>query len=302
MKKVTGYLLPEKKKLGDIMKFAIVTNSASNILEYKKIGADAFIFGLKGYSSGYNNNLTLEEIEKVRRDYDGELFIAVNKNIFNGELKDLESALVFLDKIKVDGILFYDLAVLSIRNRLGLKVPLVWNQTHMVTNYNTCNYFYDKGCNYGVLASEITLDEINEIKSKTSMKLFLNIFGYQAMGYTRRHLVDNYFKSTGKERNKDNYIVKNNDSEYIVSEEEHGNAFYFGKVLNGSVVALKANVDYLIFNDNFIDKDIFSKTLSLYKKLVDSKDDKYVKEIDALVGDNRGFFFNKTIYKVKKDE
>ena len=284
------------------MKFAIVTNSASNILEYKKIGADAFIFGLKGYSSGYNNNLTLEEIEKVRRDYDGELFIAVNKNIFNGELKDLESALVFLDKIKVDGILFYDLAVLSIRNRLGLKVPLVWNQTHMVTNYNTCNYFYDKGCNYGVLASEITLDEINEIKSKTSMKLFLNIFGYQAMGYTRRHLVDNYFKSTGKERNKDNYIVKNNDSEYIVSEEEHGNAFYFGKVLNGSVVALKANVDYLIFNDNFIDKDIFSKTLSLYKKLVDSKDDKYVKEIDALVGDNRGFFFNKTIYKVKKDE
>ena len=32
----------------------------------------------------------------------------------------------------------------------------------MVTNYNTCNYYYDKGCEYGVVSSEITLDEINE--------------------------------------------------------------------------------------------------------------------------------------------
>ena len=284
------------------MKFAIVTNSTSNILEYKKIGASAFIFGLKDYSSGYSNSLSLEEIEKVRKEYDGELFIAINKNIFNSELKELERILIFLDKINIDGVLFYDLSVLSIRNRLGLKLPLVWNQTHMVTNYNTCNYFYEKGCKYGVLASEITLDEVNEIKSKTDMQLFLNIFGYQVMGYTRRHLLDNYFKSIGKDRNKDQYVVKNNDSEYIISEEDHGNAFYYGKVLNGSEVALKTDVNYLIFNDNYIDKDIFSKIITLYKKLIDTKDVKYIKEIDDLVGDNRGFFFNKTIYKVKKDE
>lgn len=284
------------------MKLAIVTNSASNILEYTKIGADAFIFGLKGYSSGYNNELTLEEIEELKNKYDIELYIAINKNIFNKELKDIENALITLDKLKVNGILFYDIAILSIKKRLNLSIPLVWNQTHMVTNYNTCNYFYNNGCNYGLLASEITQDEINEISNKTDMKLFLNIFGHQIMGYTRRHLVDNYFKSIGKERVKKSYVVKNNNEEYIVDEEDNGNAFYFGKPLNGSVVVPSINVDYLILNDNFIDKDLFMKILDLYKKLVNTKDLKYAKEIDNLVGDNRGFFYKKTIYKVKKND
>ncbi len=283
------------------MKIALVTN-ASNILEYTKIGADAFIFGLKNYSSGYKNELTVDEIKEIKESSNVELYIAINKNIFNHELEELEKNMVLLDRIGVNGILFYDLAVLSIKIRLNLKVNLVWNQTHMVTNYNTCNYYYEKGCNYGILSSEITLDEINEVAHNTRMKLFVNILGYQVMGYTRRHLLNNYFKSINKSRSKDNYIVKNNGEEYIVSEEDNGNAFYYGKPLNGSEVVNKLDVDYLILNDTFIDKETFSKCISLYKKLIDYKDDKYVSELDNLVGNNRGFFFKKTIYKVKKDE
>ena len=138
---------------------AIITSDFNNVLEYSKLGVDAFIFGLKDYSSGYNNELTIEEIRDLREKYSGELFIAINKNIFNSELADLEIKLQELDELNISGILFYDMAVLSIRNRLGLNVSLVWNQTHMVTNYNTCNYYYDKGCEFGVLSSEITLDE-----------------------------------------------------------------------------------------------------------------------------------------------
>ena len=73
------------------MKFAIITNSINNILEYTKIGASAFIFGLKNYSSGYNNEVTIDEIREIRETYSGELFIAINKNIFNRELEELET-------------------------------------------------------------------------------------------------------------------------------------------------------------------------------------------------------------------
>ena len=125
------------------MKLTVVSN-VSNIEEYKKIGADAFIFGLKNYCSGYYNSLSLEEIKKLREDYDGELFIAINKNIFNEELKKLEEALIFLDKIHVDGVLFYDLSILYIKRRLNLALPLVWKHTHMVTNYNSWNYYYNQ--------------------------------------------------------------------------------------------------------------------------------------------------------------
>ena len=283
------------------MKFAIITNSINNILEYTKIGANAFIFGLKNYSSGYNNEITIDDIKEIREFYSGELYIAINKNIFNRELDELESIMTELEELNISGILFYDIAVLSIRNRLGLSIPLVWNQTHMVTNYNTCNYYYDKGCEFGVISSEITLDEINEIKKNTNMKLFLNILGYQIMGYSRRHLLDNYFKSTDTKRDNNTYIIKNNDEDYIIQEEENGNALYYGKPLNGSVIANHVDVDYLILNDNNFEKEKFIKTFMLYKKLVDTKDDSITKEIDDLVGDNRGFFFTKTIYKVKKN-
>ena len=283
------------------MKISVITTDYKNILEYRKLGVDSFIFGLKNYSSGYNDEITIDEIKEIREFYTGELFIAINKNIFNRELVELENIMQELDKINISGILFYDLAILSIKNRLGLSIPLVWNQTHMVTNYNTCNYYYDKGCEYGVISSEITLEEINEICKKTKMKLFLNVLGYQIMGYSRRHLLDNYFKSTDKKRDNNTYIIKNNNEDYIIQEEENGNALYYGKPLNGSVIVNDVNVDYLILNDNNFDKDVFIKALVLYKKLVDTKDENIIKEIDKLVGDNRGFFFTKTIYKVKKN-
>ena len=34
----------------------------------------------------------------------------------------------------------------------------------MVTNYNTCNYYYDKGVNFAYISNEITLEEMIEIK------------------------------------------------------------------------------------------------------------------------------------------
>lgn len=283
------------------MKLAVVTDSV-NILEYKKIGAEAFIFGLKNYSSGYKNELTINEIKKIKDENDIELFIAINKNIFNNELEELERSMIELDKIGIDGILFYDLSILSIKEKLKLKVNLVWNQTHMVTNYNTCNYYYNKGCKYGVLSSEITLDEIQEIRNKTKMNLFLNVLGYQVMGYSRRHLLDNYYKSIGKKRNGNYKIIKNNNENYIIVEEENGNALLYGYPLNGSVIIPKVDVNYLILNDYFFDKELFCKTLKLYKELVDTKKEKIIEEIDSLVGTNRGFFYKKTIYKVKKND
>lgn len=282
------------------MKITIIPNSINNIDDYTKIGANAFIFGLKGYSSGYNNSLTLEEIKKIKSD-SYELFIAINKNIFNSELEELERIMKELDEIKINGILFYDMAVLNIKKKNNLSLDLVWNQTHMVTNYNTCNYYYSHGVKYGVLASEITLDEINEIKEKTDMKLFLNVMGYQIMSYTRRKLLGNYYKSIGKEKIKNKNIITNNNEEYILNEEENGNAIYYGKPLNGSIIIPKLDLDYIILNEDNFEHDKFIKITDLFNKLLEYKDEKYIKEIDDLIGDYRGFFFTKTIYKVKKN-
>ena len=285
------------------MKLTVAVNNKNNILEYKKIGANAFIFALKDYSCGYEGYYTLEDIKAIREENkDIEIFVSLNKNFFNGELDGLKDILIELDKLDITGVLFYDMAVLSLRNKLNLKLELVWDQTHMVTNYNTCNYYLDKNVKYGVVSKEITVDEIIEIASKTKMKLMTNVFCYPLMSFTRRHLLTNHFKSHNKEKEKNRYTVINNNEEYIVNEEDHGTGLYYGKLLNGSNVVNRLNTDYIILNETFIDKELFTKVLILFKKLIDTKDENIEKEIDSLIGDYRGFFFTKTIYKVKKND
>ena len=282
------------------MKVTVVCNK-NNLEKYKKIGAQAFIFGLKEFSSGYDNELSIEEIkELIGNNKDSEIFIAVNKNIFNEELDNLKEALLELDKLSIKGILFYDIAILKFKRDLGLKVPLVWNATHMVTNYNTCNYYYDKGCEYGYLAKEITIDEINEIKDNTKMKLFTFVLGYPDTSYTRRSLLTNYFKSIKKDKTKKVYEIINNDDKYLIKEEENGTVIYKGEILNGSYLLNKLNTDYIVLDNNLIDDEVFTKVLELFTKLVNKYDENIVKEIDSLIGSYKGFFETKTIYKVKR--
>lgn len=284
------------------MKLTVVPNSLDNLDKYMKIGADAFIFGLKGYCSGYNLELTLDEIKEIRKlNSNIEMFISINKNIFNSELEELERILIELDKLNIQGILFYDLSLLNIKLKNNLKIDLVWNQTHMVTNYNTCNYYYEKGVKYGVLAGEITLDEIKEIKEKTKMSLFVNVFGYPIMSYTRRHLLNHYFISNKKSKEKDRYTITNNGESYLIKEESKGNSILFGKLLNGSVIIPEIDLDYVILNEDGVDSELFIKVLELFKRLIDTKDNNLIKDIDSLIGDYRGFFFQKTIYKVKRN-
>jgi hypothetical protein len=178
---------------------------------------------------------------------------------------------------------------------MAVHIKLIRNNIKSSSSYGK---YFAKAVSQG----EITLDEINEISKKTKMKLFVNVLGYQVMGYTRRSLLSNYFKSIGKEKKKDNYTIINNGEEYIVKEEDKGNAFLFGKALNGSNIIKDLDVDYIILNDYNFDKNTFNKALELYVSLVNTKDDKYAIELDNLVGENRGFFFTKTIYKVKKND
>ena len=74
----------------------------------------SFLFGLKDLST-YDNVLSLEELEFLDTS---RIYIAIDKNIFNDDLLLLEKSLIKLNQLKVKGIFFYDLAVLSLSKKL----------------------------------------------------------------------------------------------------------------------------------------------------------------------------------------
>lgn len=249
-------------------KKAIIVKSVE---EAKEIVADAYLLPLKDLSINYQNTFTIEEIKKIKK-LNKEVFVFVNKNIENSEIETLKEALIKLDEIEITGIIFYDIAVVELKEELNLKTDLVWHQEHLTTNYGTVNYWYNKGVKYSFLSSELTKREIEEIKKNTKSKLFVNVFGYVPIFTSKRHLVENYIQTFNLDE-KGNKIYKERKY-YNIEDTKNGTTVYSDYMLN---IKEKIDVDYLVYNTNLIKN--FNETLN-------SKEE-------------TGFLYKETIYKVK---
>ena len=95
-------------------------------------------------------------------------------------------------------------------------------------------------------------------------------------------------------------IVKN--AEYIIEKEKSGNGIYYGEILNGITTLKNILSDYVILNERYIDFETFSKVFALYREYFETGNDALRQKSVELIGDYTGFFYQKTIYKVKNNE
>lgn len=250
----------------------------------------------------------MDEIRDLCEKYpEEEIFLSFNKNLFNHELPVVESILKELDSLPIAGIFFYDLAILRLAQELHLKIPIVWNQTHLVTNYQTCNYYFREGVSYALLSSEITLEEMLEIKKHTDMKLMATIFGYPIIAHSKRKLLSNYFASIQEEKEERPYEIQESvgHDPYLLREDSTGTTFFYHRFLNGTepLFALKdANFSYgLVYEDG--DEPLMREVIETFQNIIAGKEDKEnaVSRMNSFIGSYTGFFYKKTIYKVKKN-
>lgn len=249
---------------------------------------DAFIIPLKDFSINYENYFTIEEIKEIKTAK--EIFVSVNKNIHNNELKDLEKNLLKLNELNVKGIIFYDIAVLNLTNRLKFKYELIWAQEHMTTNYQAINFWNDKGAKSAYLSSEITKEEIKTIIDNTKSKLFLNVFGYVPIFTSRRNLVNNYLETFDVKKS-NGYKILKEGKEYPIVDTLLGTTVYTNYILNIIDEVKSLTIDYLVFNPFLFEEKTYKQILadySNYGKIY------FPKEL--------GFLNKETIYKVKTND
>lgn len=266
---------------------------------------DGIILPLEDYAVESHVFFSLEKVKEIVSNCTCEVFIKINKNLLNSDIEPLKEILLELDKIEIDGIFFYDLAILQLKKELGLKVDLVWNQTHMVNNYKTCNYYYSKGVKYALLGKEITLDEIREIITRGDITSMVEVVSKPSVAFSKRKLVTNYFKDLGREGNNSLKVTeKVTNTNYDVVEDKNGTNFYLGTVTNGTGIIkdlFEVGCKYIIFREYGLE-DIFLQLIIDTKEYILNKcvDTSYVQKYKIL-GDSTNFFFKKTIYKVKKN-
>lgn len=268
---------------------------------------DGIILALKDYSVQSMNYYTIDEIKSIKdNNPTKEIFISINKNLMNEDIEPLSLILKEIDKINVNGIFFYDTAVLQLHRELNLSTDLVWSSTHMVNNYKTCNYYYDKGCKYALLGKEITLEEIKEIITNSTITSMVEVVGLPSVAFSKRKLVSNYYSDLGKDK-KSSIVVeeKITKDKYIVNENSNGTGFFLDKVVNGTSILkdlYEVDCKYVILREYGIDKDTFYELVKDTKDYINNNctNEEYIDKYKKL-GDFTNFFFKKTIYKVKKN-
>lgn len=265
--------------------------------------ADGIILALDNYSVESLVSFSVHEIKDIRKNTSKEVFVKINKNLMNDDIDNVKSILIELDRIGINGVFFYDLAILELKRELNLKLDLVWNQTHMVNNYKTCDYYYSKGVKYALLGKEITLDEIIEIINKSKITSMVEVVSKPSVAFSKRKLITNYYKDLGKSKS-DELIVteKVTNSNYHLVEDSNGTSFYLDIITNGTSVIknlFENNCQYIIMREFGIDS--FEELITDTKNYISNGciDTDYVSKYKKL-GDSTNFFFKKTIYKVKK--
>ena len=268
----------------------------NNFLEYLDNGLDGIILPLENFSVDYFKYYSISDIRECRKSTDKLLYVVINKMIFNNELDNLLSVLKELESIKIDGVFFYDLAVLNLVKENKININLIYNGTHMVTNSDTINLYYDLGVKGSYLSNEITKDEVLNIRRNTKSDLFILLLGNPVVAMSRRSLLTSYFTNKNKSNN-DLITIKEPKSgqEFLVKEDSNGTTFFYNRRLNLSNVYKE--LEDVGINYGIIEQGGYSS--DEYKELINAFVNFNKKKIDDLAGHNRGFLYRETIYKVK---
>lgn len=161
-------------------------------------GADAVYFGGEMFSLRAGaGNLTVEEIrEGVEYAHKRNVKCHMTLNIFahNEDIKPLTAYLETIRDIPIDAFIVSDPGVISLVKEIIPDAELHLSTQANMTNYVTANFWYKQGVKRLVLARELTMKEILEVKNNIPEDMELEAFvqGAMCISYSGRCLLSNF--------------------------------------------------------------------------------------------------------------
>ena len=171
-----------------------------------RYGADAvYLAGTSFGMRAFAGNFTPEELPEAVRfahAHGVKVHATVNTMPRNDEAARLPAYLEQLDDAGVDALIVADLGVFTQAERYAPHCERHISTQQSVANYECARAWYDLGAKRVVLARELSLEEIREIRAKTPRELEIESFGHGAMcvSYSGRCLLSNYL--TGRDSNR----------------------------------------------------------------------------------------------------
>lgn len=169
-------------------------------------GADAVYMGGQEFGlRAYADNFSIEDMKKgikfahVRGK---KVYITMNIIPHNEDLKEMAFYVKEICNIGVDAIILSDPGVYMIVKKTAPHIKVHLSTQANNTNWLSATFWYDAGISRIILARELSLNEISEIRKNIPEDLQLEVFVHGAMcvSYSGRCLLSNYM--AGRDSNR----------------------------------------------------------------------------------------------------
>lgn len=207
-------------------------------------GADAVYlageeFGMRTAASNFGEEDLIKGVEYAHA-HGVKVHVACNIVPHNEEMSRLPDFLKFLDKAGVDAVIASDIGTAGMVKKYVPSAELHISVQSGICNYVTANAFYEMGAKRVVLARELSLDEIREIRENTPKDLEIECFSHGAMcvSFSARCLLSSYM--TGRDANRGECAQPCRWHYSLMEEKRPGQYFDITETDKGSYI-LNAN-------------------------------------------------------------
>ena len=189
-------------------------------------GADAvYLAGTSFGMRAFAGNFSSEELPKAvtfAHSHGVRVHATVNTMTRNSEADALPAYLEQLQDAGVDALILGDLGAFTLAGRYAPRCERHVSTQASVTNYAAARAWHDLGARRVILARELSLEEIREIRAKTPADLELEAFVHGAMcvSYSGRCVLSNYM--TGRDASRGACAQPCRYQYYLMEEKRPG--------------------------------------------------------------------------------
>lgn len=303
----------------------VTPQSIEHVEALIEAGADAFVIGEQKFGLRLAGEFTVAEVEeatKLIRAAGKKVYVAVNALFHNDRIEALEAYVQEMQRIGVDALLFGDPAVVTVVRELGITVPLHWSAETIATNWFQVNYWGARGAKRAVLARELSIDEVIEIKENTTHEIEVQVHGMTCMFQSKRTLLGNYFlyrdevMEIDKRKESKNMFLhdKERKNKYLIYEDLNGTHIFSPNdmcIIDELTELFEAGIDSLKFDGVLQSFDYVVTVTNLYRQAIDAYfeqgeeayedlKDELLAKIEAIQPELRpldtGFIYKETVY------
>jgi len=303
----------------------VTPKSVDHIKALIQMGADAFVIGEQQFGLRLAGEFSVSDVEaaaKLIHEAGKKVYVAVNAIFHNDRLDALESYLKEMERIGVDALLFGDPAVVVAVRELEITIPLHWNPETIATNWFQANYWNERGAKRAVLARELSIDEVIEIKEHAKPEIEVQVHGMTCMFQSKRSLLGNYFlyrdevmEIENRKENKNMFLHdKERKNKYPIYEDVNGTHIFSPNdmcLIDELTELFEAGIDSLKFDGVLHTEAYINTVTNCYRQAIDAyfengeeayedmKDEllEKIEEIQPVLRPlDTGFIFKETVY------